>query len=216
MELSVKNRNGDVVGSVDVSDRVWSAPANDSLIHQVVTSQLANRRQGTHETKTRGQVSYSTRKLRGQKHSGRARVGSRKSPTLVGGGVIFGPHKRSYRQRIPKKMRRQALRVALSDKVREERLTILDEFGLDAPKTKDVVGLIEALGFRGRTLLVTEANDPNVTLSVRGAERVDVTFADILNVASTVGAANIVATRAAVERIETLWDDGRNESEVAQ
>ena len=216
MELSVKNRNGDVVGSVDVSDRVWSAPANDALLHQAVTAQLANRRQGTHETKTRGQVSYSTRKLRGQKHSGRARVGSRKSPTLVGGGVIFGPHSRSYRQRLPKKMRRQALRVALSDKVREERLTVLDEFSVDVPKTKQVVDLVEALEIRGKILLVTEAHDPGVVLSARGAARVDVTFADGLSVTSAVGAANIVATQGAVERIESLWDDSQDVEEVEQ
>ncbi len=216
MELSVKNRNGDVVGSVDVSDRVWSAPANDALLHQAVTAQLANRRQGTHETKTRGQVSYSTRKLRGQKHSGRARVGSRKSPTLVGGGVIFGPHSRSYRQRLPKKMRRQALRVALSDKVREERLTVLDEFSVDVPKTKQVVDLVEALEIRGKILLVTEAHDPGVVLSARGAARVDVTFADGLSVTSAVGAANIVATQGAVERIESLWDDSPDVEEVEQ
>ena len=214
MELSVKNRNGDVVGSVDVSDRVWSAPSNDSLLHQAVTAQLANRRQGTHETKTRGQVSYSTRKLRAQKHTGRARLGSRKSPTLVGGGVIFGPHKRSYRQRLPKKMRRQALRVALSDKVREERLTILDEFSLDAPKTKQVVDLVDALGVRGKILLVTEAHEPTVVLSARGAERVDVTFAEGLSVAGAVGAANIVATQGAVARIESLWDDLQAAGEV--
>lgn len=214
MELSVRNKNGDVVGSVDVSDRVWSAPSNDALLYQAVTAQLANRRQGTHETKTRGQVSYSTRKLRAQKHTGRARLGSRKSPTLVGGGVIFGPHQRSYRQRLPKKMRRQALRVALSDKVREERLTILDEFSLDAPKTKEVVDLVEALEIRGKTLLVTEGHDPTVVLSARGAERVDVTFADGLSVANAVGAANIVATRGAIERIESLWDDSQDVEEA--
>lgn len=214
MELSVRNKNGDVVGSVDVSDRVWSAPSNDALLYQAVTAQLANRRQGTHETKTRGQVSYSTRKLRAQKHTGRARLGSRKSPTLVGGGVIFGPHQRSYRQRLPKKMRRQALRVALSDKVREERLTILDEFSLDAPKTKEVVDLVEALEIRGKTLLVTEGHDPTMVLSARGAERVDVTFADGLSVANAVGAANIVATRGAIERIESLWDDSQDVEEA--
>ena len=207
MELEVKNRSGDVVGSVDVSERVWSAPSNDSLLHQVVLAQLANRRQGTHESKTRGRVSYSTRKLRGQKHSGRARVGSRKSPTMVGGGVIFGPHSRSYRQRVPKKMRRQALRVALSDKVREERLTILDEFEIDGPRTKHVVDLVSALELRGRTLLVVETNDPDVVLSVRGAEKVDVIFADGLNATSAASVGNIVATRGAVERIDSLWDD---------
>lgn len=207
MELEVKNRSGDVVGSVGVSDRVWSAPSNNALLQQVVVAQLANRRQGTHETKTRGQVSYSTRKLRGQKHSGRARVGSRKSPTIVGGGVIFGPHARSYRQRVPKKMRRQALRVALSDKVREERFTVLDEFQIDAPRTRDVVSLVSSLGLRGRTLLVVEANDRDIVLSVRGAEKVDVIFADGLNATSAAAAGNIVATRAAVERIDLLWDD---------
>lgn len=214
MELSVKNTKGDVVGSVAVSDRVWSAASNDALLHQAVTAQLANRRQGTHETKTRGQVSYSTRKLRAQKHTGRARLGSRKSPTLVGGGVVFGPHQRSYRQRLPKKMRRQALRVALSDKVREERLTILDDFSLDSPKTKQVVDLVAALGVRGKILLVTEAHEPTVVLSARGAERVDVTFADGLSVASAVGAANIVATQGAVARIESLWDDSQVAGEV--
>ncbi len=214
MELSVKNRNGDVVGSVDVSDRVWSAPSNDALLQQVVVAQLANRRQGTHETKTRGQVSYSTRKLRAQKHSGRARLGSRKSPTLVGGGVIFGPHARSYRQRLPKKMRQQALRVALSDKVREERLTVLEEFELDAPRTKEVVNLIASLSLKGTTLLVVEENEPNLVLSVRGAERVDVTYADGLNATSAVSAGNIVATRGAVERIDSLWDDAKVPTEA--
>ena len=215
MELDVKNRNGDVVGSVDVSDRVWSAPANDALLQQVVVAQLANRRQGTNETKTRAQVSYSTRKMRGQKHSGRARVGSRKSPTLVGGGVIFGPHARSYRQRTPKKMRRQALRIALSDKVREDRLTIIDEFDIDGPRTRAVVDLIGALGLRGRTLLVVESNDPDIVLSVRGAEKVDVIFADGLNATSATAVGNIVATRGAVERIESLWNDSAVEAEVA-
>lgn len=214
MELSVKNRNGDVVGSVNVSDRVWSAPSNDVLLQQVVVAQLANRRQGTHETKTRGQVSYSTRKLRAQKHSGRARLGSRRSPTLVGGGVIFGPHARSYRQRIPKKMRQQALRIALSDKVREDRLTVIEEFDLDAPRTKDVVNLIDALSLRGTTLLVVEDNDPDVVLSARGAERVDVIFADGLNATNTAAARNIVATRSAVERIDSLWNDAKVPAEA--
>lgn len=214
MELSVKNRKGDVVGSVDVSDRVWSAPSNDALLQQVVVAQLANRRQGTHETKTRGQVSYSTRKLRAQKHTGRARLGSRKSPTLVGGGVIFGPHARSYRQRIPKKMRQQALRVALSDKVREDRLTVLEEFDLHAPRTKDVVDLIDALALRGTTLLVVENNDTDVVLSARGAERVDVIHADVLNATSTATARNIVATRSAVERIDSLWNDAKVPAEA--
>jgi large subunit ribosomal protein L4 len=216
MELSVKNRNGEVVGSVDLSERVWSTPPNDALLQQVVVAQLANRRQGTHETKTRGQVRYSTRKLRGQKHSGQARVGSRKSPTMVGGGVIFGPHTRSYRQRLTKKMRRQALRIALSDKVREERLTVLDEFDLDAPKTRYVADLVAALRLHGSTLLVVEDIDRDLMLSARGAQRVDLIYADGLNATSAVKATNIVATRGAIDRIESLWDDSKVEAEAAR
>ena len=142
-------------------------------------------------------------------------MGSRKSPTLVGGGVIFGPHARSYRQRTPKKMRKQALRIALSDKVREDRLTILDEFDIDGPRTRAVVDLIGALGLRGRTLLVVESNDRDIVLSVRGAEKVDVIFADGLNATSATAVGNIVATRGAVERIESLWNDSAVEAEVA-
>lgn len=208
MELSVKNRSGDVVDTVAVSERVFAAASNDALLHQVVTAQLANRRQGNHESQTRGQVSYSTRKLRAQKHSGAARLGSRKSPTMVGGGTIFGPHKRSYRKRVNKKMRRQALRIALSEKVRADRITIVDEFDLDAPRTKSVVELMDAIGTHGRTLLVVAEHDRNVLLSARGAERVDVTFADGLDATTAASVANIVATRAAIDRIDAAWGDG--------
>ncbi len=207
MELEVKDRSGAVVGTIDASDRVWGAPPNDALLQQVVVAQLANRRRGTHETKTRGQVAYSTRKLRGQKHTGRARLGSRKSPTLVGGGVIFGPHARSYRQRIPHKMRRQALRIALSDKVREESLIIIDEFAVDRPQTREVIDLIDSLGLMGRTLLVVQSNDRDVTLSVRGVPKVDVIFADGLSAISATSATNIVVTRGAIERIDSIWGD---------
>ena len=111
-------------------------------------------------------------------------------------------------------MRRQALRVALSDKVREERLTVLEEFELDAPRTKEVVNLVSSLGLRGKILLVVEENEPNLVLSVRGAERVDVIYADGLNATSAAAAGNIVATRGAVERIDSLWDDAKVPTEA--
>ncbi len=207
MEHEVKDRSGQPAGSVELDDRVWGAAQNDGLLQQVVVAQLANRRQGTHETKTRAQVAYSTRKLRGQKHSGRSRIGSLKSPVLVGGGVAFGPHARSYRQRTPKKMRRQALRVALSDKQRESKLTVIDEFSVDAPRTKDVVNLIDALGLNGRTLLVVASHDRDIVLSVRGASRTNVIFADGLNATLVASSSNLVVTRDALVRIEELWGD---------
>ena len=206
MEVEIKDIDGNVVGNVELDERVWNVPSNDALLHQVVVAQLANRRHGTSESKTRAQVSYSTRKLRQQKHSGRARLGSRKSPTMVGGGTIFGPHSRSYRKRVPKRMRQQALRVALSDKLREDRLTVLDEIEFGSPRTKDMVGLIDRLGYIGRrTLLITSSNDRNVVLSSRGVPKLDVVFADTVNAMLTTRATNLVMTRAAVDRISELW-----------
>ena len=135
MDLQVKDKKGKVVGSVEASDKVWAAPSNDDLLHQAVIAQQANKRQGTQDTQTRAEVSFSTRKIRPQKGTGQARQGSRRSPNRVGGGVAHGPHPRSFRQRLPKKMRRQALRVALSDKVREDAVTVIDVLKVDAPKS---------------------------------------------------------------------------------
>ena len=205
MEAQVKDMTGAVVGSVDLSDDVWAQSPNDALLHQVVVSQLANRRQGTHESKTRGQVSYSTHKLRQQKKSGRARLGSRRSPTLVGGGVIFGPHARSYRKRIPRKMRQQALRVALSDKVRDSRLTVLDALELPEPKTKQIESLRTALGCEGSTLLVTESPDQNAVLSARGLPKFNAVSVDMLNATLTASAANVVVTKSAAGKIDAMW-----------
>ena len=205
MEAQVKDITGEVVGNVELSDSVWAQSPNDALLHQVVVAQLANRRQGTHETKTRGQVSYSTHKLRQQKKSGRARLGSRRSPTLVGGGVIFGPHARSYRKRTPRKMRQLALRVALSDKVRENRLTVIDSLKLAEPKTKHMESLRAALGCEGSTLLVTESPERNAILSARGLPKFNAVSVDMLNATLTATASNVVMTKKAVERIDAMW-----------
>ena len=133
MELRVKNHSGEVVDTIEVDDEVWAAPRNDSLLHQAVVAQLANRRSGTHDSMRRSESRYSTAKIRSQKGTGRARQGSRSS-MLMGNSVAHGPHPRSHRQRLPKKMRRHALRVALSDKVREESLTVIDTVSIDEPK----------------------------------------------------------------------------------
>ena len=205
MQAQVKDITGAVVGTVDLRDDVWAQEPNDALLHQVVVAQLSNRRQGTHESKTRAQVSYSTRKLRGQKRSGRARMGSRKSPTLVGGGVIFGPHSRSYRKRVPRKMRRQALRIALSEKAHEDRLTVLESLEFESPKTKQMASVRDALGCNGRTLLVTDEKDPNVVLSARGLPKFDAVSADMLNATLASAASNLVVTKSAAGKIEEIW-----------
>jgi large subunit ribosomal protein L4 len=204
LELQVKNNKGEVVGALQASDSVWNAVRNDAVLHQAVTTQRANKRQGTHDTLARIDVQYSTRKLRAQKHTGRARLGSRGSPSM-GGSVAHGPHPRDYREKLPKKMRLLALRTALSDKVRESGLTVLDALSLDAPKTSVVRDLVTGLGLKGTTLIITPATDHNVVRSAANIPGVHVLAARLLNPLQAVTARNLVITQDAVRVVDSLW-----------
>ncbi|NQU96312.1 MAG: 50S ribosomal protein L4 [Chloroflexi bacterium] len=201
MELPVRNFEGDIVGSVELSDRVWAAPMNSAVLHQVVVAQLANRRQGTHDTKTRGDSTYSTAKLGNQKGGGRARRGSRSSH-LMGNSVAHGPHPRSYRQRLPAKVRRLALQVALSDKVREERLFILDSLRFDEPKTKRMKQLLSNLGVEGSTLVVVEGGNDALLKSMNNLRNVAAATLQLLNVTETAGVRNMVITEDGARHID--------------
>lgn len=201
MELPVRNFEGDVVGSVELSDHVWAAPMNSAVLHQVVVAQLANRRQGTHDTKTRGDSTYSTAKLGNQKGGGRARRGSRSSH-LMGNSVAHGPHPRSYRQRLPAKVRRLALQVALSDKVREERLFILDSLRFDEPKTKRMKQLLSNLGVEGSTLVVVEGGNDALLKSMNNLRNVAAATLQLLNVTETAGVRNMVITEDGARHID--------------
>ena len=134
MQLRLVNSEGEVVDDIDVRDDVFNVPMNEALVHQVMVAQLANARQGTAATKTRAQVSGGGAKPRSQKHTGRSRQGSIRSPIWRGGGIVFGPAPRSYRQATPRRMRRQAMLAVLSDKAREEQLVVLDELAMDEPQ----------------------------------------------------------------------------------
>jgi large subunit ribosomal protein L4 len=210
MDLQVKDNKGKVVGSVAASDQVWRAESNDALLHQAVVAQQANKRRGTQDTQQRNEVTFSTAKIRPQKGTGQARAGSRKSPTRVGGGVAHGPHPRSYRQRLPKKMRRQALRIALSEKVRDEALTVLDALKLDAPKTSTLRDIVAAFELKGRTLIVTGATDHNVVKSASNIPGVEVQAAALMNPLDTTSVPNLIVTQEAIETIDSLWADGGN------
>lgn len=205
MDLQVKDNKGKVVGSVAVSDHVWGAPSNDVLLHQAVVAQQANKRRGTQDTQTRAEVSFSTRKIRPQKGTGAARQGSRRSPVRVGGGVAHGPHPRSFRQRLPKKMRRQALRIALSDKVREDNVTVIDTLKLDAPKSGVIRDIVSAFELKGRTLIVTGATDHNVVKSASNLPGVEVQTAALMNPLEATSASNLIITQEALEAIDSLW-----------
>jgi large subunit ribosomal protein L4 len=204
MDLQVQDNKGKVVGSVAASDKVWRAESNDALLHQVVIAQQANKRRGTQDTQQRNQVTGSTRKIRPQKGTGQARQGSRKSPLLKGGGVAHGPHPRSYRQRLPKKMRRQALRVALSEKIRDEALIILDSLTLTAPKSSVIKNMVNAFELKGRTLIVIGSTDQNVVKSVNNIPGVEVQAAALMNPLETVSTPNLIITQDALAAIDSL------------
>src|SRR5918993_1384698 len=172
--IPLYDRTGKTVGDVELSDALFAAPINAAVLHQVVTAQLAGRRTGTADTKTRGEVRGGGRKPYRQKGTGRARQGSRTAPHYRGGGAVFGPHPRSYVQRLPQKMKRLALRGALTAKLGDEAIRVIDTFGLEGPRTRDFAAVLAALEARGRVLVVAPAVDATLRLSARNLPSVDV------------------------------------------
>jgi large subunit ribosomal protein L4 len=199
------DRTGKDLGSVELSDELFGAPVNDAVLHQVVTAQLAGRRIGTHETKTRGEVRGGGKKPYRQKGTGRARQGTRTAPHYRGGGTVFGPHSRSYEQRLPRKMRRLALRGALTAKLGDAAIRVVDTFGLDAIRTKEVVGVLSALNATGRVLVVAPVGDERLRLSARNLPTVEVILADSLNVVDILKADTLVIEQPALARMEEVY-----------
>jgi large subunit ribosomal protein L4 len=199
------DRTGKDLGSVELNDELFAAPINEAVLHQVVTAQMAGRRIGTHETKTRGEVRGGGKKPYRQKGTGRARQGTRTAPHYRGGGTVFGPHSRSYEQRLPRKMRRLALRGALTAKLGDEAIRVVDSFGLDAIKTKDVLVVLGALNATGRVLVVAPVADERLRLSARNLPTVEVILADSLNVVDVLKADTLVIEQLALARMEEVY-----------
>jgi large subunit ribosomal protein L4 len=204
-QTTLYNRTGASVGSVELSDELFAAPVNTAVLHQVVTAQLAGRRLGTHDTQTRGEVRGGGAKPYRQKGTGRARQGSRRAPHFRGGGAVFGPHPRSYAQRLPRKMKRQALAGALTTKLDDGAIKVVDAFGLEAIKTRDLVGVLAALEASGRVLLVAPGADQLLRLSARNLPRVEVILADSINVVDLLKADIIVIEQPALARMEEVY-----------
>jgi large subunit ribosomal protein L4 len=199
------DRTGKSVGSVELADVLFAAPVNAAVLHQVVTAQLAGRRLGTHDTKTRGEVRGGGAKPYRQKGTGRARQGSRSAPHYKGGGAVFGPHPRSYEQRLPRKMKRLALRGALTAKLGDEAVKVIDTFGLEAVKTRDLVGVLGALEANGRVLVVAPGRDERLELSARNLPTVEVILADSLNVVDLLRADLVLIEQPALARMEEVY-----------
>jgi large subunit ribosomal protein L4 len=194
-----------VVDQIEISDAVFAVPFNEAVVHQALVRQQANARQGTASTKARGEVAGSTRKLFRQKGTGMARAGSRRSPLRRGGGITFGPHPRSYRQAMPKKMRRLALRCVLSAKAGDGELKVLEQLKLDEAKTIEMARILSALGADSSALIVTSEPEVNVVRSARNLAGIKTTPARLLNVVDLLSHRGLLMTVAAVRQVEQLW-----------
>ncbi len=187
MLVAVKNMAGKEVGQVELNDSVFAAPINGPLMHQALLRQLANRRLGTHKTKTRGEVEGGGRKPWRQKGTGRARQGSTRAPNWVGGGVVFGPSPRKYTKAMPRKMHRAAIRSALSAKAGSGQIVVLESMSVDAPRTKSMVAMFKALGVNGSVLMVVPDDAANVRLSTNNLPNVTMVQSHFLNVRDLLG-----------------------------
>jgi large subunit ribosomal protein L4 len=190
---------------MDVKEDVFGLPFNEGVVHQAVVRQLANKRQGTASTKTRSVVRGSTRKLFSQKHTGRARRGDIKSPLLRGGGVAFGPKPRSYRQEMPKKMRRLAIKCALSSKLRQGNMKVIEEFEFEKPKTKEMIDILSALDIDSSVLIVTAGSVPNIVKSTRNLANTRVLPSALVNVLDLISYKTLLITVPAIHNIEQIW-----------
>ena len=202
--VSVYNIEGKEVGSIELNDAVFGVEVNEHLVHMAVVNQLANNRQGTQSAKTRSEVSGGGRKPWRQKGTGHARQGSTRSPQWTGGGVVFAPKPRDYSFKMNKKEKRAALCSALSSKVAESQIIVLDEFKLDEIKTKKFVEVMNNLKVEN-ALVVLEGENKNVVLSGRNIPSVKVTATNEINTYDVLKYTTLVVTKAAVEKLEEVY-----------
>ncbi|RME81722.1 MAG: 50S ribosomal protein L4 [Caldilineae bacterium] len=204
MQVSLRNMQGAEVGTVELPDSIFGAEINTAVMHQALVRQLANQRLGTHKTKTRSEVRGGGRKPWRQKGTGRARQGSIRAPHWRGGGTVFGPQPRSYRKKMPRKMRRLALRSALSAKARERQVVVLDELRFEAPRTRDMAAMLEALGVERSALLLLPQADANVELSANNLPYAKTLRANYLNVRDLLGYETLIMPQEAIEVIASF------------
>ena len=202
--VSVYNIEGKEVGTIELNDAVFGVEVNEHLVHMAVVSQLANNRQGTQKAKTRSEVSGGGRKPWRQKGTGRARQGSIRAPQWIKGGVVFAPKPRDYRMSIPKSMRRVAMLSALTSKVQNDEMVVLDSLTLEAPKTKEIVKMLNAFNAK-KTLIVTAEANETVYKSARNIEGVAVLPVNNINVYDLLKYSKVIMTKDAVSKIEEVY-----------
>ncbi|MEK5271706.1 50S ribosomal protein L4 [Aeribacillus sp. FSL K6-8394] len=203
-KVTLYNQNGSAVGEIELNDSVFGIEPNKHVLFEAVIMQRTSQRQGTHKVKNRSEVSGGGRKPWRQKGTGRARQGSIRSPQWRGGGTVFGPTPRTYAYKLPKKVRRLAIKSALSSKVQENNIVVLEDLVLEAPKTKEMAGILKGLSVDRKALIVTGDENENVILSARNIPGVTVVTANGINVLDVLSHDKLVITKAAVEKVEEV------------
>ncbi|TCS94186.1 50S ribosomal protein L4 [Hazenella coriacea] len=203
-KLTVLDMSGKQVGDIELAEKVFGITPNEAVLHDAIVMQQASQRRGTHAVKTRAAVRGGGRKPWKQKGTGRARQGSIRSPQWVGGGIVFGPTPRSYAYKLPKKVRRLAIKSALSSKVLDQGMLVLDELKLAQAKTRELVQVLKNLGIEKKALIVTDQLEDNAVLAARNIPGVKLIKADGLNVLDVVYHDKVILTRGAVNRVEEV------------
>ena len=203
--VKMLNMEGAEAGTIELKDEIFGIEPNENAVHVVVKNYLANQRQGTQSAKTRGEVRGGGRKPFRQKGTGRHRQGSSTDPSQIGGGVVFAPKPRDYRYAVPKKVKRLAMLSALSAKVADGEIIVLDNLAMDAPKTKDMVATLANVGAAKKALIVTAAKDENVVKSAANIPGVRTALVGTMNVYEIVNHTSFIVTKEAVEKIEEVY-----------
>ena len=200
------NKTGEDLGTVDLPDSLFSQQVHKQSLYESVRNYLANQRQGTHDTQTRAEVAYTGAKLYRQKGTGRARAGSARSPVRIGGGVAFGPHPRDYSYKLPKKVKRLALKSALSDRATNERVSVFEDFAMEAPKTSEAAAMLAKMSLEGRhTLVILPHGADNLYKSLRNIKGVRVLRHSDINTYSILWADNLIFTKDSLSGIEEVF-----------
>ncbi|MET3699934.1 large subunit ribosomal protein L4 [Bacillus oleivorans] len=203
-KVALYNQSGSQVGEIELSDAVFGIQPNNHVLFEAVMMQRASLRQGTHKVKNRSEVAGGGRKPWRQKGTGRARQGSIRSPQWRGGGIVFGPVPRSYSYKLPKKVRRLAIKSALSSKVQGESILVLESLNLEQPKTKEFANVLKGLAVNRKALVVTDVFNENVALSARNIPGITVVDANGINVLDVLNHDQLIITKAAVEKVEEV------------
>jgi len=203
-EVEVKNLKNEVVDKLALDDAVFNYTASETLVWEAVRAYLAGQRKGTHATKNRALVSGAGKKLWRQKGTGRARVGSLRSPLWRKGGTVFGPQPRDYEQSFPKQKRRGALKMVLSDKLRKQRLVVVDALAMEAPKTKDFIGVLQTLNLERKVLVVDDRENRNLFLSARNLPQIKTVMSSGLNVYDLLNYDHLLISRQALLDIQEV------------